>query len=151
MAQHACSEVTLAVDTKKYGIRIHKALFRQLGERRRQHADGDHDQGHDRLDSNGRADCQKETADLKINFAQRRDVILLDGVHVILHKGQAGAVVLFAFFHIAERFYFPHSVGAEVTADTLHNDIARIIQQESEKSLNTEVKQIGRASCRERV
>lgn len=31
MAQHACSEVTLAVDTKKYGIRIHKALFRQLG------------------------------------------------------------------------------------------------------------------------
>ena len=118
-----------------------QALFRQLGERRSQHADGDHDQGHDRLDSNGRADCQKETADLKINFAQRRDVILLDGVHIILHKGQAGAVVLFAFFHIAERFYFPHSVGAEVTADTLHNDIARIIQQESEKSLNTEVKQ----------
>ena len=31
MGQHACSEVTLAVDTKKYGIRIHKALFRQLG------------------------------------------------------------------------------------------------------------------------
>lgn len=24
--------VTMAVDTKKYGIRIHKALFRQLGE-----------------------------------------------------------------------------------------------------------------------
>ena len=31
MGQYACSEVTLAVDTKKYGIRIHKALFRQLG------------------------------------------------------------------------------------------------------------------------
>ena len=53
MAQHACSEVTLAVDTKKYGIRIHKALFRQLGKRGSQHADGDHDQGHDRLDGNG--------------------------------------------------------------------------------------------------
>lgn len=26
--------VTMAVDTKKYGIRIHKALFRQLGEPR---------------------------------------------------------------------------------------------------------------------
>lgn len=26
--------VTMAVDTKKYGIRIHKALFRQLGEAR---------------------------------------------------------------------------------------------------------------------
>ena len=24
--------VTMAVDTKKYGIRIHKSLFRQLGE-----------------------------------------------------------------------------------------------------------------------
>ena len=31
MNQNVCSEVTLAVDTKKYGIRIHKALFRQLG------------------------------------------------------------------------------------------------------------------------
>ena len=101
-----------------------QALFRQLGERRRQHADGDHDQGHDRLDSNGRADCQKETADLKINFAQRRDVILLDGVDVVLHEGQAGAVVLFAFFHIAERFDLPHSVGAEVAANALDDDIA---------------------------
>lgn len=27
-------EVTMALDTKKYGIRIHKALFRQLGEPR---------------------------------------------------------------------------------------------------------------------
>ena len=34
--------VTMAVDTKKYGIRIHKALFRQLGEphRREAHAFG---------------------------------------------------------------------------------------------------------------
>ena len=31
MNQNVCSEVTLAVDTKMYGIRIHKALFRQLG------------------------------------------------------------------------------------------------------------------------
>ena len=31
----SCNEpVTMAVDTKKYGIRIHKALFRQLGEPR---------------------------------------------------------------------------------------------------------------------
>ena len=61
---------------------------------------------------------------MKINFAQRRNIILLDGVHVILHKGQAGAVVLFAFFHIAERFDLPHRVGAEAAADALHDDIA---------------------------
>ena len=118
-----------------------QALFRQLRERRSQHADGDHDQGHDRLDRDSRGDGQKETADLKINFAQRRNIILLDGVDVVLHKGQAGAVVLLAFFHIAERFYFPHSVGAEAAADALHDDIARIVQQKSEKCLNAEVKQ----------
>jgi len=118
-----------------------QALFRQLRERRRQHTDGDHDQGHDRLDRDSRGDGQKETADLKINFAQRRDVILLDGVDVVLHEGQAGAVVLLAFFHIAERFYFPHSVGAEAAANALDDDIARIVQQEGEKCLNAEVKQ----------
>ena len=101
-----------------------QALFRQLRERRRQHTDGDHDQGHDWLDGDSRGDRQQEAADLKINFAQRRDVILLDGVDVVLHEGQAGAVVLFAFFHIAERFDFPHSVGAEAAADALDNNIA---------------------------
>lgn len=30
----SCTTVTIAVDTKKYGIRIHKALFRQLGKPR---------------------------------------------------------------------------------------------------------------------
>ncbi len=30
-----------------------QALFRQLGKRGGQHADGDHDQGHDRLDGDG--------------------------------------------------------------------------------------------------
>ena len=118
-----------------------QALFRQLGERRRQHTDGDHDQGHDRLDGDSRGDRQQEAADLKINFAQRRDVILLDGVDVVLHEGQAGAVVLLAFFHIAERFDLPHSVGAEAAANALGDDIARIVQQEGEKCLNAEVKQ----------
>ena len=118
-----------------------QALFRQLRERRRQHTDGDHDQGHDRLDGDSRGDRQQEAANLKINFAQRRNIILLDGVDVVLHKGQAGAVVLLAFFHIAERFDLPHSVGAEAAADALHDDIARIVQQKSEKCLNAEIKQ----------
>ena len=118
-----------------------QALFRQLWKRCGQHTDGDHDQGHDRLDGDGRGNREQEAADLKIDLAQCRDIILLDGVDVVLHEGQAGAVVLLAFFHIAERFYFPHSVGAEAAADTLHNDIARIIQQESKKCLNAEVKQ----------
>lgn len=34
MSDRDNSVVTMAVDTKKYGIRIHKALFRQLGEPR---------------------------------------------------------------------------------------------------------------------
>ena len=101
-----------------------QALFRQLRERRRQHTDGDHDQGHDRLDGDGRGNREQEAADLKIDLAQCRDIILLDGVDVVLHEGQAGAVVLLAFFHIAERFYFPHSVGAEAAANALDNDIA---------------------------
>ena len=32
MSESGNVAVTMAVDTKKYGIRIHKALFRQLGE-----------------------------------------------------------------------------------------------------------------------
>ena len=32
MSDVSSTTVTMAVDTKKYGIRIHKALFRQLGE-----------------------------------------------------------------------------------------------------------------------
>lgn len=34
MADTSITSVTMAVDTKKYGIRIHKGLFRQLGEPR---------------------------------------------------------------------------------------------------------------------
>lgn len=34
MSEAGNASVTMAVDTKKYGIRIHKALFRQLGEPR---------------------------------------------------------------------------------------------------------------------
>lgn len=34
MSESGNVAVTMAVDTKKYGIRIHKALFRQLGEPR---------------------------------------------------------------------------------------------------------------------
>ena len=34
MDESSASKVTMAVDTKKYGIRIHKVLFRQLGEPR---------------------------------------------------------------------------------------------------------------------
>ena len=32
MSDCSSIQVTMAVDTKKYGIRIHKALFRELGE-----------------------------------------------------------------------------------------------------------------------
>ena len=101
-----------------------QALFRQLRERRRQHTDGDHDQGHDRLDGDSRGDRQQEAADLKINFAQCRDIILLDGVNIILNERKVRAVILFCFFRIAERFYFPHSVGAEAAANALGDDIA---------------------------
>lgn len=34
MSKPTNNTVTMAIDTKKYGIRIHKALFRQLGEPR---------------------------------------------------------------------------------------------------------------------
>ena len=34
MSEASNATVTMAVDTKKYGIRIHKCLFRQLGEPR---------------------------------------------------------------------------------------------------------------------
>ena len=84
---------------------------------------------------------QQEAADLKIDLAQGRDVILLDGVDVILHERQAGAVVFLAFLHIAERFDLPHGVGAEVPADALDDDIARIVQQKGEKRLNAAVNQ----------
>ena len=118
-----------------------QALFRQLWKRCCQHADSDHDQGHDRLDGDGRGNREQEAADLKIDLAQRRDIILLDGVDVVLNERKVRAVILFCFFRIAERFYFPHSIGAEAAPDALDDDIARIVQQESKKCLNAEVKQ----------
>ena len=34
MGESSAAQVTMSVDMKKYGVRIHKALFRQLGEPR---------------------------------------------------------------------------------------------------------------------